>query len=157
MMCTQPHSWAFMLTVSYPPERSLFQSIPTSMLCCIVLFLNAADTDLKPSPLLFQRYLMHRMLVDERAHQPVFWRTNLIQAESDPEDECRWRGVGCDATIVIRIMLHSTLTHDYPVNLNMLPSSVRYLHARHVALATQWRVASLARELLYIFLTDVYF
>ena len=95
---------------------------------------------------------MHRVLVTHNGSPWQYADSHLIQRGEEPHDICKWRGIGCCKGVVTHFITSNDMLQARSIRINMLPSSIEYLHFFGVFLHGDWRAETLPRELRYMFL-----
>ena len=106
----------------------------------------------------YQHQAMHRSIISNLSkstnHIRAFERY-FYQDVQNRSNECAWRGVHCDDTIITSFVFSSPpITLDrthFELDLNWLPSSLEVIHLWHIVTASPWAPERLPRKLRYFY------
>ena len=118
----------------------------------LLLSIALLCSDVQANPAAYQRRLMHHMLVSVNGGNWNYECSRLIKANTDPDDPCGWRGVRCKKGTVTHLLTSDDLVRAFKLRIDMLPSSIAYLHLHSVILTKSWVALALPRELRYMYL-----
>ena len=133
------------------------------MFCTILghLFVLAADEMPSALTLLdaqYQHQAMYRSITSNLNKSTDHIRTferYFFQDVQNRSNECAWRGVQCDDTIITSFVFVSRSIADnrihFELDLNWLPSSLEAIHLWNIAPASPWTPERLPRKLRYFY------
>ena len=106
----------------------------------------------------YQHQAMHRCIKPNLNKSTDHIRTferYFYQDVQNRSNECAWRGVHCDDTIITSFVFVSPSLTDnnicFELDLNWLPSSLEAIHLRLIAPASPWAPERLPRKLRYFY------
>ena len=102
---------------------------------------------------LFQRKLMHDLIVDADGMPFIFGRRYLTRQGVDPDDECQWRGVECVEGTITSFVTGGNLIDHLRIRMQLFPSTLRAIYLRQVNLFHGWSAQTLPRDLRFLYMS----
>ena len=122
---------------------------------CVDIVLE--DVQLSPEQKQMQKMLMQTSFSVLTGGQWNHRVSNFIRTDTDPDNECLWRGVRCTGGVLHTFVCNKKIIgENRALHMSWLPSTLAFVHMTFIDLAGPWKACELPRTLRYMYMSNCY-